>query len=71
MAFSKKPSWPCGGHVTSTGLFLDLANLQTKMVDLPIEPNLTNTAKIMNPKLTRQGGFLDFTFSREMATKNG
>ena len=32
---------------------------------------LTNTAKIMNPKLSRQGGFLDFTFSKEMATKNG
>ena len=39
VTFSRKPSWPCWGHVTSTGLFFDLAKLGTNMVDLPIEPN--------------------------------
>ena len=43
--------------------FLDLANLQTKMVDLPIEPNLPTQQKTMNPKLTRQGGFSELYFS--------
>ena len=32
---------------------------------------LTNTAKTMDPKLTRQGGFSELYFSRDMATKNG
>ena len=61
VTFSKKPSWPFGSHVTSTGLFFDLAKLQTKMVDFPIEPKLTNTVKTIDPKLTRQGFFLNFT----------
>ena len=30
---------------------------------------LTKSAKTMNPKLTRQGGFLNSTFYKDMATK--
>ena len=25
ITFIKKPSWPCGGHVSGTGLFYDFA----------------------------------------------
>ena len=39
LTLSRKPSWPCGGHVPAQGCFFYLAKLGTKMVDLPIEPN--------------------------------
>ena len=42
--------------------FLDLANLQTKMVDLPIEPNLPTQQKSWIQYWPDKGGFLNFTF---------
>ena len=44
--------------------FLDLANLQTKMVDLPIEPNLPTQQKTWIQNWPDKGGFLDSTFLR-------
>ena len=42
--------------------FLDLANLQTKMVDLPIEPNLPTQQKSWIQNWPDKGGFLNSTF---------
>ena len=54
------------GHVgvmwPTQGCFLDLANLQNQDGGLANRTKLTNTAKTMNPKLTRQGGFSELYF---------
>ena len=55
VTFTRKPSWPCGGHVTSTGLFFDFAKKKTKMVDLPIEPNWP-TQQEYRSKTNQTGG---------------
>ena len=62
MAFSKKPSWPCGSHVTSTGLFSGLSQFTNQDGGLANRTKLTNTTNTMNPKLTRQGGFSGLYF---------
>ena len=52
------------GHVTNTGIFLDLANFTNQDGGLANRTKLTNTAKTINPKLTRQGGFSELYFLR-------
>ena len=71
VAFSKKPSWPYGVMWSTQGCFLDLANFTNQDGGLANRTKLTNTAKTMNPKLTRQGGFSELYFFKDMATKNG
>ena len=44
--------------------FLDLANFTNQNGGLANRTKLTNTAKTMNPKLTRQGGFSELYFLR-------
>ena len=72
VTFSRKPSWPCGGHVTSTGLFFYFAKIRNQNGGLANRTKLTNMAKNTDQKLTRQGGFSElYLFLRDMATKNG
>ena len=48
--------------------FLDLANLQTKMVDLPID-QIYQHSKNHESKTDQIRGFLTLLFSRDMTTK--
>ena len=57
--------------MTSTELFFGLSQFTDQNGGLANRTKLTNTAKNIDPKLTRQGGFLNFTFSRDMAMKKG